>query len=1242
MTGRPEDVARAPYVGLRPFEFHEAELFYGRGEHIVEMVRTLRNGHLLAVIGSSGSGKSSLVRAGLLPAIAARFMDVGDDDLEWRFVIMRPGREPYENLLLELLPKLAPGQSLDPDIVEFRRQTLRGGPRGLVEAVADSLLPESTRLVVVVDQFEEIFRVLERGDPSWSDDASSVADQRNAALAFVDMLLATAAEHDPRVYVVLTMRSEYLGDCEAFLGLSAAIAKSQFLTPRMTREQVEDVIARPVAAVGGQIEPQAVTTLLNSLGTAQDQLPRVEHVLLQMWNLACEAREKQADLGQPIVLTLDDYRAAGRFESALDQHAEQLYDELGIGSEPGQPSERQRVAERLFRSLAVRTPQGTLARRLSSLGEVASIAGASEEIVAEVVEHFRQPGCNFLVITPSEPLTGKTTLDISHESLLRQWRRMGDWVTAEADAAAQLQRIVRDAQSWHEKERGFLRQPELGLYARWRHQVPSPTWALRYVTAEEFSLADEYLDASTREALAEERGARRRLLVTGVALVIAVIIGASFGTRQAWVAMKLKEDVAEKSIELELATADANRDDDEWAIRLAHLDSALSYSGAARYSKRKAGAAAALWAELRYGAASRAPLVRRIVDNKSTIQRMAWSPKEAVLATAGNEVLLWSFPGKESADVSPQSCDLTGSSSGDVSSLRFSADGKVLIVRRDKRWEIVSVAKKKLIFTCPSTELLLDGDPFSPDGTQAVSRIEGGRPHIIRTEVPDDPGVPPSIIPMELPKDPGVEPTGLHLNGGVVAWSPNGDRIALADEKRMISVYSISKTGATLLLPKAFEAFADVAALRAATKTAIEVKELSFDASGKFLLVKDEKGLNPLFEIWAVDSTGAERRDRATAKFRAWIPNRSLLLHMPLGDGPAVILKAPFQKGRDLPIKDPSQPQFRADGPEVLFVQSKRNYQVLNLETGYPVTPPFGWWTGPITARVSLYPTLTASLENKTHLAFWDLRPKQPRWRADPPQPQPVAPVWSPDKKWIADIMVDQHVQVAPSDDNEHPSVVISLDEQPSTIGWSENGRCLRIYSSIRGYIDLEWDPPTEIEEPVHKLVQLLVAREHDDDKTIPEKRFKLRQEMPKWKAKDPRWQRLLDWWNAGRPNEPPGPNARLITDPPSDDAISSTSPGRDPPTSKWVFHDSNTRPLTPADLRGLSDDDLWRARNEIYIRRGVNLKGDKARKLVESFGSEFHDSGIKPDPAYDLMNGVEKANIMLIKSVESQTLIGQ
>ena len=700
MKSHPENDPPAPYVGLRPYEFHEAALFYGRGEHIAEMVRTLRKGHFLAVVGSSGSGKSSLVRAGLLPAIAAGFMDGGEEASDWRFVIMRPGLDPYENLLRELLPQVAPGQSLDSVTIEFRRQTLRGGPRGLIEAVADSLLPEPARLIVLVDQFEEIFRFLERGGPSTPDDDTSVADRRNATLAFVDMLLATTAEGDPHVYVVLTMRSEYLGECEAFLGLSAAIAKSQFLTPRMTREQIQDIIERPIQAVGGRVEPKVVTDLLNSLGTAQDQLPRVEHILLQMWNRVRETRKDQ-----PLCLTQDDYRGAGGFEAALNQHADQLYGELGPGPEPGQPSEKQRVAERLFRSLAVRSPQGTLVRRLSSLGEVASIAGVSEQVVAEVVEHFRQPGCNFLVATPQTPLTGKTTLDISHEALLRQWDRLGKWLDEEAKSAADYCRLEADARSWQKNEKSFLQSPELDIslqhYQKWTSE-----WAHRYGT--DFDLAIQYLKESqaekkrhdaeeearrnelagerARAAQGEQKAARSRRtairLVGALALAIALAL---IALKQRQIA-KQQSELAAKERELATAQSIAAR---TYLLLGDRLDTALLLATEAQKLATQAQPGILLpdtIGTLLTGAYYNRRLLTYL-HGASPVNAVAFSHDGKQVATGdfdGN-VVLWDAVTHRVIEKFPKSENL-GLANDAVRAIAFSTDGRYMAVSSNSVW----------------------------------------------------------------------------------------------------------------------------------------------------------------------------------------------------------------------------------------------------------------------------------------------------------------------------------------------------------------------------------------------------------------------------------------------------------------------------------------------------------------------------------------------------------------------------
>jgi WD40 repeat protein len=634
-------------------------------------------------------------------------MDGGDEAADWRFVIMRPGLDPYENLLRELLPQVAPGQSLDSATIEFRRQTLRGGPRGLIEAVADSLLPEPARLVVLVDQFEEIFRFLERGGPSTPDDGSSLADRRNATLAFVDMLLTTTAECDPQVYVVLTMRSEYLGECEAFLGLSAAIAKSQFLTPRMTREQIQDIIERPIQAVGGRVEPQVVTDLLNSLGTAQDQLPRVEHILLQMWNRVRETRRDQ-----PVCLTQDDYRGAGGFEAALNQHADQLYGELGPGPEPGQPSEKQRVAEQLFRSLAVRSPQGTLVRRFSSLGEVASIARVSEQVVAEVVEHFRQPGCNFLVATPQTPFTGKTTLDISHEALLRQWDRLGKWLDEEAKSAADYCRLEADARSWQKNEKSFLQSPELDIslqhYQKWTSE-----WAHRYGT--DFDLAIQYLKESqaekkrhdaeeearrnelagerARAAQGEQKAARSRRtairLVGALALAIALALIAWEQSNIAKMQSKIateQSELAAKERELATAQSIAAR---TYLLLGDRLDTALLLATEAQELATKAQPGILLpdtIGTLLTGAYYNRRLLTYL-HGTSPANAVAFSQDGKQVATGdfdGN-VVLWDALTHQVIEKFPKSENL-GLANDAVRALAFSTDGRYMAVSSNSVW----------------------------------------------------------------------------------------------------------------------------------------------------------------------------------------------------------------------------------------------------------------------------------------------------------------------------------------------------------------------------------------------------------------------------------------------------------------------------------------------------------------------------------------------------------------------------
>ena len=284
-TATATGMSTFPYPGLRPYEKSEADLFFGREEHIDQLLAKLERHRFLAVIGPSGCGKSSLVRAGLLAGVESGFMPRAG--LNWRAAVMRPGGQPLANLAFgsACSRQLGPADGRPSGRARVRGRHSRRGPLGLVEAFRDTGLPERTNLLVLVDQFEEIFRYNRLGGTSESN-------------AFVDLLLTSAAKPSAPIYVVLTMRSDYLGNCTVFRDLPEAMNDSQFLTPRLTREQNRAAIVGPAKMFGVEVQPDVVTRILNEMGTDPDQLPLMQHLLLRMCAGPPKAASRATSVGR--------------------------------------------------------------------------------------------------------------------------------------------------------------------------------------------------------------------------------------------------------------------------------------------------------------------------------------------------------------------------------------------------------------------------------------------------------------------------------------------------------------------------------------------------------------------------------------------------------------------------------------------------------------------------------------------------------------------------------------------------------------------------------------------------------------------------------------------------------------------------------------------------------------------------------------------------------------------------------
>ncbi len=463
------------------------------------------------MVGTSGSGKSSLVRSGLIPSLQSGFMAGAGSS--WRIAIVRPGEDPIGNLAAALAaPDILSGPEELADTnrvvleVTVRRSTL-----GLVDAVKHARLPAGDNVLVIVDQFEELFRFR----------TSRTSENRDEAINFVRVLLDAASQRDQPIYIVLTMRSDFIGDCMNFPGLPEAVNAGLYLVGRMSRDGLRAAITGPVAVAGASIAPRLVNRVLNDIGDDHDQLPLVQHALMRTWD---HWAARQID--GPI--DLDDYVAVGTFREALSKHAEEAYEETvrrGLGE----------TAERIFKALTDKVTDQRGVRRPTRVDELAGIVEASEAAVIEVIDRFRATGRSFLMPPARVPLNGTSIVDISHESLMRCWRRLITWAEEERASAAFYVRLSQAATWFEEGSAGVWRNPELELAVRWREENdPTRAWAERYGI--EFERAIRFLDRSLEErdraaaAIESERRAKlRRTQAVAAGLATLLVAAVGFG-----------------------------------------------------------------------------------------------------------------------------------------------------------------------------------------------------------------------------------------------------------------------------------------------------------------------------------------------------------------------------------------------------------------------------------------------------------------------------------------------------------------------------------------------------------------------------------------------------------------------------------------------------------------------------------------------------------------------------------------
>jgi hypothetical protein len=440
----PADVA-CPYKGLASFEAQDAEYFFGREELIAELTARLAGTRFMAVVGPSGSGKSSVVRAGLLPAVWGGALP---GSAAWQTLVVTPGAHPLNELAVRL-------SLLSDDRPASVLRDLEGDHRAFELAIRRAFAdhPDAVRLLLVIDQFEELF---------------ALCRDEGERRQFIDALLYAVEADQGRAVVVPTIRADFFGRCADYPGLAGRLVDSVLVGP-MREEELRAAIERPAAVVGLRLEPGLAELILDDVAGEPGALPVLSHALFETFG-----RRRGR------TLTLSGYAESGGVAGAIAQTADTVFAQFT-------PAEKA-IARNIFLRLTELGEEGTQdTRRRVAPGELPRTA---EE--APTVEALLKTLADARLIT-----TGEDTVEVAHEALIREWPKLRGWLEQDREGLRIHRHLTEAAQEWERlgREEGELyRGARLAAAGEWTQEhagILNP-------------LEREFLDASRELAEREE------------------------------------------------------------------------------------------------------------------------------------------------------------------------------------------------------------------------------------------------------------------------------------------------------------------------------------------------------------------------------------------------------------------------------------------------------------------------------------------------------------------------------------------------------------------------------------------------------------------------------------------------------------------------------------------------------------------------------------------------------------------
>jgi hypothetical protein len=400
---------RCPYVGLDAFSEDDADRFFGRETLIAELIERVKAARFLVIAGPSGSGKSSVVRAGLVHQLKQCGLPNSD---RWLYATLTPGREPIESLALAVAR-----MAKDPNAGEYLREQASDATalHKSVEALLSDL--KDQRALIFVDQFEEVF---------------TQVSKESDRVAFLNLLTTAATIEGGRITVLFTMRSDFVANCATYPQLNTLLNQQFLQVGAMQPAELVSAIARPALEVGVRIDPDLVKQIVDGMGDEPGALPLMQFALKDLFD-ADQAK------GGVIALTLDDYLSRGGLRKALERHADAAFGQLS-------PIEQQ-LARSIFAGLIEIGSGRADTRRTASFDELVP-ASATVDPVKAVIQKL----ADARLITTSEH-DHKESVTISHERLIEAWPWLRKLINENRESIALQNEIAGDAQEWDHNQR---------------------------------------------------------------------------------------------------------------------------------------------------------------------------------------------------------------------------------------------------------------------------------------------------------------------------------------------------------------------------------------------------------------------------------------------------------------------------------------------------------------------------------------------------------------------------------------------------------------------------------------------------------------------------------------------------------------------------------------------------------------------------------------------------------------------